>query len=382
MVAASLLVALLSFGALPAPSSAAERLRVVLANVGNVNVAACNDQAFKLCLRAVEERGARELRALAPDLVGLIEVLPVDRCRTDPSTNPANLCSAPLSAGTQPERLLGPGVTSACDTRFGWDCLSARDGRLRLADLRTRPVLPGCEDVGFTLSTATLRVRGWPVSAAVAHPDSMDAGCRAAQVRDLLGAALPEAGPAIVLGDLNLDPYREQDASVDAWNAFVPSRFRPLTGRDLTFFPLSPSQADATGNVLDMGAERQQAARTIDHVLARDGVGGTCAVRRVDGGGGMDHRAQVCDVVIGDEVTPRVRLTRARRLGCRITAAFLPDPPHLRGVRFRFADGSVAEDRSAPFVVRQRGGKQRLTVQALLTTGDGPRMPRLVRACR
>ena len=33
--------------------------------------------------------------------------------------------------------------------------------------------------------------------------------------------------------------------------------------------------------------------RTLDLVLTR-GLRGSCAVRRVDGGGGMDHRAQVC----------------------------------------------------------------------------------------
>jgi len=91
--------------------------------------------------------------------------------------------------------------------------------------------------------------------------------------------------------------------------------------------------------------------RTIDHVLVRD-LSGRCTVGRVDGGGGMDHRAQICRIGFGRRVNPRLRL---RRRGCTLTARFVPRPPHLRAIRFRMGRRTVT-DRRPPYVFRQRAG--------------------------
>ena len=356
-------------------------ITVVLANVGNVNVPGCGEQVYKLCQRPVEARATEAFSELRPDLTGLIEVLPPSVCERAPSTAPSNLCSGLPDPPSQVVRLLGDDVVHSCDRRYGWDCLAARRGRgLRLdGALRTRPVLEACEDDGFTVSTATVRVRRWPIAAAVAHPDSTDAGCRAAQLRDLFDRALPAAGPALVLGDLNVDFYREDDASAEVMREVVPLRYTALSSDEHTSFPLAPSQGDPTGETLDNGVffpgSGAFAPRTLDHVLAR-GLSGSCEVQRVDGGGGMDHRAQVCKVRVPRSVAPRMRV---RRAGCRLRVRFTPARDDILGVLLQVGR-RVRVDHTAPYTVRA-GASRRLRVRAYTAAGAGPVIGRRVRRC-
>ena len=353
--------------ALPAAAAAQGReIRVVQANVGNSNVPGCQDQVFKLCLRPVEQRATDALRALRPDVVSFQEILPPDVCT--PSPNPYNLCSAPLEPASQVTRLLGSAYAQQCDDRFGWDCLAVLTGGVALGPMATRAVLPECEDTGFTLNHGTLRVAGWPIAVTNAHPDSQDATCRRAQLRDLFERALPAAGPALVLGDFNLDPYREDDASVRYWKTRVPERFR-YASTDAISFQLGRSQLDPTGQTLDEGGPFIS-QRTLDHVVVRGGLSGSCTAQRIDGGGGMDHLAQVCRIAVGAGATPRFAL---RRRGCSVGARFAPTPPHLRAVAFRVA-GRRFVDRDSPYRVRVPHGRNERTVRAvpLLTTGTGP----------
>lgn len=351
---------------------AAVTLTVVLANIGNVNVPGCADQSYKLCQRPVEQRAAKALRALRPDLAALVEVLPADLCKRAPSTNPDNLCSRPQDPPSQVERLLGRRARRVCDRRYGWDCLAVSQRVALERSLDTRPVPPSCEDDGFTVSVGTARVHGWPVAVAVAHPSSSDVPCRADQVRDLFADGLPRAGAAIVTGDFNLDPYREDDASVQAFKEGTRA-FRLASTDAFTSFPAGPSQLDPSGRTLDNGTALDPPGpfgqRSIDHVLVRGGVRGACEVRRVDGGGGMDHRAQVCRLRVP---TPRMRL---RREGCRVRVRLSPVPAGLRAVRI----GGVV-DRTAPYAVRRaRGGV--VAVRALLANGRGPLLRKRVGRC-
>jgi endonuclease/exonuclease/phosphatase family metal-dependent hydrolase len=370
----SLRVAILAaFVVMLVPASAraqgdGRELRVVQANVGNSNVLGCNDQVFKLCLRPVEERGAAALRALDPDLVTFQEILPAAICAQAPSPNPFNLCSGPLEPPSQVVRLLGDGYAETCDDRFGWDCVAARRGRVALGPVATLPVLDVCADRGFTVNVGTVRVGGWPIAVTNAHPHSTDAACRTAQLREMFERALPAAGPALVLGDFNLDPYREDDESVRLWKEKVPSEFR-YASTDAISFALGPSQLDPTGQTLDSGADLVSRC-TLDHVVLRGDLHGSCEPQRIDGGGGMDHLAQVCRISVGPGAAPRFSL---RRRGCTVTARLEPRPAHLEAVEFRAGTRRVL-DRRAPFRIRLRSGARRQTVRAVpqLATGSGP----------
>lgn len=360
-----------------ADAARARKLVAVQANVGNINLS-CEEQVFKLCLRPVEERATAALQELHPDVVGFEEILPPELCTDAPSTNPSNLCSGPLEPRSQVRRLLGNRYLFRCDDRFGWDCLAARD-RYRLyltGRLETRPVVSACDDSGFTLNIGTVRLFEWPITTVVAHPDSMDAACRAAQIRDLF-ESLPPRAPALLLGDWNLDPYRDDDESVRYWSTQVPSRFKYASSDEFTFVPGS-SQLDPTGEAMDVPGAVDPAGpfrpRTIDHVLVR-GLRGSCEVQRIDGGGGMDHRAQICRLRVPRKVTPRMRFVPTNG-DCAAAVRFHQVPPHLRSVRFRIA-GRVIVDRKPPYRARRRGGERRrpyvlASARPLLTNGKGP----------
>jgi hypothetical protein len=363
-----------------APAAAADGLTVAQANIGNSNAPGCQAQAFKLCQVPVERRAGAALRSLHPDLVGFQQVLPPELCLRAPSESPDNLCSGPLDPPSQISRLLGGSPSQACDSRSHSDCLALGSGALGLERLATRPVQRGCSDPGLTLSTGTVRLRGWPISVGVAHASPSDAACRARQLHDLF-SSLPPSGAALIVGDFGLDPFRDADESVGEWRAWVPSRLALLDGASATSVPCGTSQLDPSGNTLDGPLPTcLNPPKATDHVLAR-GLSGRCEVRRVDGGGGMDHRAQVCRIQTGPEVTPVVRIGPRR---CTVGVRLSPSPPQLTGVRFRLGKSYVL-DRKAPFLLRRRGSGRthggRLVVRPLLANGEGPRFTRRLRPC-
>jgi hypothetical protein len=362
------------------PAAAADDFTAVQANVGNANVPGCQGQVFKLCQVPVERRAGGALRALRADLVGFEQVLPPELCLRSPSANPDNLCSGPLDPPSQVSRLLGGSPAQACASRSHSDCLALASSALRLERLATRPTQPGCSDSGLTLSTGTVRLRGWPITVALVRASSTDAACRTRQLRDLF-SSLPAGGPTLILGDFGLDPFRDDDESVREWRNWVPSRFSLLGDGTVTFVPCGTSQLDPSGNSLDGPLPTcLTPQKALDHVLAR-GLSGRCEVRRLDGGGGMEHRAQVCRIHTGPEVTPVVRIRPKR---CTVGVRLSPSPAYLTGVRFRLGKSFVT-DRKAPFQLRRSGRRRRragrLVVRPLLANGEGPRVNRRLRAC-
>jgi hypothetical protein len=363
-----------------APAAAADGFTVVQANVGNANVPGCQDQGFKLCQTPVEGRAGAALRGMGADVVGLEQVLPPELCLASPSINPDNLCSGPLDPPSQVGRLLGGSGAHACDGRSHSDCLAVVKAALGLERMSTRPSQAGCTDASSTLSTATLRLRGWPISVALVRGSPTDAGCRARQLRDLF-SSLPAAGATLVMGDFGLDPFRDDDEAVRVWRTWVPSRFRLVNDGTVTYVPCGTSQLDPSGTSTDGPLPTcVTPQRATDHVLVR-GLTGRCEVRRVDGGGGMDHRAQMCRIQTGPEVTPVVRIRPKR---CTVGVRLSPSPPGLSGVRFRLGKTYVT-DRKAPFQFRRRGRGRahagRLVVRPLLANGDGPRVSRRLGPC-
>jgi len=302
---------------------------VLLANVGNSNVS-CQPYAFKLCYQQVEDRIAANIQAHGPDIVALIEVLPVERCATAyaglPEPDPQKVCAQTHEVEHQARRLVGPGYAIACDARFGWDCVAAKDATVLLDEaapgtvepngLATAEAIEGC-DPGFTVNVAIANVTGVGAFRVVlAHPDSGftsgEAGtaCRVAQLEQAFVLA---EGPTLLVGDMNMDPYRASGSDVALWDANVGegARFRYHSGIAEnaadpfpTYFMGESSNLLPTGALLPTVEDPSGvfARQTLDHVVS-DSFFGTCATlgeaegtTRLDGGpgGGMDHRALLC----------------------------------------------------------------------------------------
>ena len=306
----------------PAPeraNDAGEPLRAVLANVGNVSPH-CAEQAFSLCLIPVEERVAAGLAALDPDIVGLIEVLPPHLCDGVLPRNPFNSCAQEQDP-PQAQRLLAhDDYDIVCGERHEWDCLAVRSSLGSIEDCEggycgpVAPSLPapeGCDD-GFESFVVQVDIDGSPLHVGVAHPNSTDTDCRTQELIDLF-EAIPADGEALLLADANVDPYREQDASTEVWDAHVGDG-RPLSlisgivehdPPHYTLLPFESAQVDPTGQV-PVNVELRDAvlARTIDHALVTDGLDGRCTTlgeapgtERLEGErGGLDHRALDCEV--------------------------------------------------------------------------------------
>ena len=251
-----------------APAASADELTVVQES-GQRQCARLPGPGLQALPGAGGEAAGTALRGLRADLVGFEQVLPPELCLRAPSANPDNLCSGPLDPPSQVSRLLGGTPSQACDSRSHSDCLALASGALRLERLATRPAQPGCSDSGVTLSTGTVRLRGWPITVALVRASSTDAACRARQLRDLF-SSLPSGGPTLILGDFGLDPFRDDDESVREWRNWVPSRFILLNDGTVTFAPCGTSQLDPSGNSLDGPVPTcLTPQRALDHVLAR-----------------------------------------------------------------------------------------------------------------
>jgi triacylglycerol lipase len=297
---------------------------VLVANVGNVNPS-CAEQVFKLCHLAVEDRIAERIAAIDPDVVALTEVLPPELCddATVSAASPYNSCSLETQEPPQAVRLLGEDYAVACADVTPWDCLAVhhRVGSIDACPegycgpaLETVTAPDGC-DQGFQGALADVELDAIPIRVIVAHPDSMDEDCRSTHVRAMFDH-VPQDRETLLLGDMNLDPYRdspEDDPSVAVWNEHVGAggTFAYLSGiaeHDPPYFTLVPAESqalDPTGEVTDgIAIEDEWAyAGTVDHVAATRGLGGSCVTlgeapgtERLDGGGGMDHRALDCRV--------------------------------------------------------------------------------------
>lgn len=253
-------------GATPRPS-----FTLLSANVGNLDALTggpCAEWPARgaLCVPADEVTASDALRARAPDVIALFEVLPGDH---------------DASAG----RLLGPDYAVVCDRIGGYDCLGLRRDRFAVHATATpdQPsVCAGKADFAavFTVDTTW---NGAPLRFVVAHPyqafDDEEDRCREAQLQQAF-VELPQ-GDTVIVGDLNVDPDRMHwfFASPQVWHANVGSG-RPF--RSLHHGVLLP---DPTW----LGA------LTLDHVVVRGLAGGCSTIAPL--AERMDHRALWCSIL-------------------------------------------------------------------------------------
>jgi hypothetical protein len=282
------------------------QMRLVQANVGNV-AATCFPYKFKLCYAATEDRIRSELARHDADVIALQEVVARWQCDSMDELLAGRVCHPRhLAVRDQTRRLVGDDYTIVCDTRNQYDCIAVHvrfgeiagcpPGELCVGPGRTAPAGPGC-DAGFTAAAYTIVPHGArPFTLVNAHPPSGGAvECRRHQLAEMFEGdrALVGAGRALVTGDLNMDPFHGNDASV--------ALFRRHVGEGRRFaYHSGTAEADPPYPT----AVYLHGSFVYDHV-ASDFARGRCTTLgvapntpRLDGGSGTDHRALLCDLDI------------------------------------------------------------------------------------
>ena len=265
------------------------------ANVGNSDPL-CLPYYLKLCRKDVEARIAANIRALRPGVVAIQETMPYHMCERYPVPVPATICTETEDI-PQIRRLLGPDYSIVCDARNGFECIGVRvdvgeiigceiGGLCDTARLDKQP--QGCRWNVSTIAV-TVRVKGRTFDVVNAHPESRSAECRRASIQQIFEPdGLLECAHALVAGDLNLDPWREQDTSTRYWNASVGAS--SSSGFD---YHSGVAEHEPPYPTLRYSIFK----RTYDHVVSNflTGVmqvlGESPGTTRLDGGKGMDHRA-------------------------------------------------------------------------------------------
>jgi hypothetical protein len=276
---------------------------VLTANVGNLDLG-CKDVLNKLCYKDVEERITKNIKLLSPDVVALQEVLAPWQCETIKTTNKNKVCSN-RQLVPQVRRLLGSEYTIACNDRDRnqFECIAVKtsvgsilgceEGQL-CNSARTGIEVDGCDN-GFTVSAATVKLMsGFTFDLVNFHPQSTDDECRARMISLAfegtgINKSLIQQDNVLLMGDFNLDPWRDQDKSTETWNAFIAKGWG---GRDFIYH-----SGIVEKNPPYYTSFLFYRRRTPDMIVSNFAQG-VCKVlgespdtSRLDGGKGTDHRA-------------------------------------------------------------------------------------------
>jgi len=267
---------------------------VLTANVGNADPR-CVFQRLKLCRKDVERRLTANLAELRPELVALQETLPDDYCEGVPPVDPGHVCSGDYSE-PQVRRLLGADYSIICEERNLIECIGVRTdvgkivgcglGELCTSD-RMATIAEGCR-AHLTVFAAAVEIHGNAFDVVNAHPENRSADCRLDSLQQVFDGDLIQQERALILGDLNLDPWLGDDVSTSYWNMHV----GPEESHSFLYHS-GPAERDPPYPTV----RYPFFVRTLDHVTSNFMAGTMLTLgeadgtARLDGGRGMDHRA-------------------------------------------------------------------------------------------
>jgi len=275
---------------------------VLSANVGNLNLG-CRKVLNKLCYKDVEERITANIKYLSPDIIALQEVLAPWQCKEINETDNNKICSE-TQLVPQVRRLVGEDYTIACNSRNQFECIAIKKDFGEITncpkgefcyEARTAPEIKGCDN-GFTISAVTIKAPKIPFLFDVInfHPQSTNSDCRAKMINTALygnktATSIIQEEKVVLLGDFNLDPWRDNDESVIIWSAFMKNGW-------------SESNLEYHNEITETGLPLFTSLlfykpRTLDFVVSNF-TNGTCSTlgetpntSRLDDGEGTDHRS-------------------------------------------------------------------------------------------
>jgi hypothetical protein len=202
----------------------------------------------------------------------------------------------------QVRRLLGDDYSIECDDSNHFECTAVLitageilgcplGGHCNLA--RTSPIEAGCKE-DFSISAVTVKLRnGVTLDVVNMHPQNFTASCRS----QLLRHAFLKEGPedailrekkVLLVGDFNLDPWRDDDESVIVWQQFFAAGW---SGQPLRYLS-GITEKDPPHYTFAFIVKR-----TLDFAVSNFAtgqffvLGESLGTARLDGGAGNDHRA-------------------------------------------------------------------------------------------
>ena len=281
------------------------KIRVLTANVGNLTLG-CRRYLNNLCYNDVEEQIALGIARLRPDVIALQELTDPAQCEGFVERNLVKVCyrfreRVPFY---QVRRLVGPDYTIVCDSRNHYECVAVHVdvgtiegcelGKLCIGGAAIDVPDPDC-DAGFTVSSVITVLHGQRVNIVNAHLQSTSTKCREWALQQVFEGTtdhspLASGERVLLLGDFNLDPFRQNDTSVQLWRKYV-----GMFGENKQFWYHSgPAERQPPHLTVSVFLLR---SKTVDFVVSNFAYG-TCVTlgetpgtTRLDGGRGMDHRA-------------------------------------------------------------------------------------------
>jgi hypothetical protein len=278
-------------------------VRVMTYNVGNPDTDH-PDYPLRLKEQAYEDYMGEQIRAFAPDIVVLQEVLATTFCDDIGETDSAFTCFDSDNRAPPVRRILGDDYTIVCDSREHVECIGVHvdfgaivgfePGAYDIDGADTPPLpLESCIysagecsdlycDAESTMSAVTVETGFADLKVVHAHPNAAGenangvytgAPCRELQLQQgfegLAGfgdEALAGDGPALIAGDFNMDPVRlASDGEMALWSRNVGDG-----NRFTDFTPLDENGAQHATRRMGLGL-------AIDHVLG-DRATGECIV--------------------------------------------------------------------------------------------------------
>lgn len=329
-------------------------VKVLQANVGN-SALGCEGANWKLCYQTTENNIRDRIAQLAPDVVFLQEVLPDKICRAGAAGSSDKVCynysTRTDRARDQVRRLLPSGTyTTVCEGNDSWDCTGVRHSMFAVLNdgggrscaagkfcVKTAAGSPsscgttaanrdaGCTnyipvsnnssyDAGFHIFYVDVSQHGHTIRLINGHPQSGGRGsgsketARRDQVAQALGTWAPGRAYGLLGGDMNLDPYRENnDVSVIKWREYV-DNYNSSGTRTInrTFWyhnGVAEGGASGTWWPKDTLHVVFSGDNSIDHVISKFMYGWCRTMNstdsaspnyRLDKGSGMDHSAIWC----------------------------------------------------------------------------------------
>jgi endonuclease/exonuclease/phosphatase family metal-dependent hydrolase len=288
-------------------------IKILTANVGNVDYSCRGKYNYKLCKVEVENKIKENISKINPDIVFLQELLHPSQCERWNEKSIKKVCHKNHNnkIPNQARRILGDNYSILCAARVkedstyprGMECIAVNVAKGEIEGCPKGELcfstensdMPGNKcNPEFIIMTTFAKINGVKIKLINAHPDSLSKYCRDHSLSQIFSSLTDEK--AIIAGDFNFDPFNDKENSPIIWQQQVGSN----NSRKPFHYHSGISEASPPYPTAYFLLQR----KTIDHVVSNFAIG-KCktlgeapGTTRLDGGKGMDHRAILCELWI------------------------------------------------------------------------------------